>query len=456
VRNGQIIRANNRDRSGVNGEFLCAKGRFGYDFVHSPERLQTPLIRKEGKLEPASWSEALALVAAKFSEVKARGGKFGVVGSTHTTNEENYYLQKFARGGLGTSNIDHQRTGDVATLLSALNGRENALAAVGDLYTTKAALVIASDLAQQHPLFAFQLRMNHRHNRCAVYTVTPGPVRERAYAAKSITASAGAELDALPSLAEDLKQHENLVIVFGPSIKGDAVRKLVAFGDSLGIPVKYICLVSDSNSRGALDMGLVPEFGPGYSPAGVAGLALPEILAAKDLDALWVVGANPLASATLASESCFVVVQDLFLTETAQRADVVLPSASAYEKSGTVTNTCGEVQRLKPGPKVMGVKGDLEIIGLIGKEMGLELGVWSADKVFEEIRRTVRGYNVALPVVATGGAAPTAPVCDGAPAESRSELIQDSGDTMFTSGTLGRYSEVLKSVMEAPGTLYKP
>ena len=250
------------------------------------------------------------------------------------------------------------------------------------------------------------------------------------------------------------------MILFGPSIKGDAVRALAAFGDSLGIPVKYICLVSDSNSRGALDMGLLPELGPGYvsvRDAGLEpGLALPEMLAAKDLEALWVVGANPLNRATLAARECFVVVQDLFLTETAQLADVVLPSASAYEKSGTVTNTCGEVQRLKPGPKVMGAKADLEIIGLIGKEMGLDPGIWSADKVFEEIRRTVRGYNVALPVVATGGAAPTSPVGGKAPADSRPELIQDSGDTMFTSGTLGRYSKVLNSVMEAPGALYKP
>jgi NADH-quinone oxidoreductase subunit G len=460
VRNGQIIRANNRDRSGINGEFLCAKGRFGYDFVHSPERLQSPLIRKDGKLEPASWSEALSLVAAKFSEVKARGGKFGVAGSTHTTNEENYYLQKFARTGLSTSNIDHQRTGDVATLLDALSGHENARAVVGDLYTAKAVLVIASDLAQQHPLLAFQLRANYRHNRGAVYTVTPGPVRERDYAAKSLIAAAGTELDALAGLAEDLKKHENLVILFGPSVKGDAVRTLVAFGDSLGIPVRYICLLSDSNSRGALDMGLLPELGPGYRSVRDAGLepglALPEMLAAKDLEALWVVGANPLESATLAAENCFVVVQDLFLTETAQRADVVLPSASAYEKSGTVTNTSGEVQRLKPGPKLMGVKSDLEIIGLIGKEMGLELGIWSPDKVFEEIRREVRGYNVALPVIATGGAAPTLPINGPVSADSRPELIQDSGDTLFTSGTLGRYSKVLNSVMEAPGALYKP
>jgi predicted molibdopterin-dependent oxidoreductase YjgC len=168
------------------------------------------------------------------------------------------------------------------------------------------------------------------------------------------------------------------------------------------------------------------------------------------------VGANPLASATLAAQNCFVVVQDLFLTETAQRADVVLPSAGAYEKSGTVTNSCGEVQRLKPGPKVMGVKSDLEILGLIGKEMGLDLGIWSPDKVFEEIRRTVRGYNVALPIVATGGAAPTTPVNGPVPASSRPELIRDSGDTLFTSGTLGQNSKVLNSVMEAPGALYKP
>ena len=69
--------------------------------------------------------------------MKARHGKFGVVGSTHSSNEENYYLQKFARAGLGTSNIDHRRTGDMATLLDALSGQQNALATVGDLYTQR-------------------------------------------------------------------------------------------------------------------------------------------------------------------------------------------------------------------------------------------------------------------------------------------------------------------------------
>jgi len=460
VRNGEIIRANNRDRSGINGEFLCVKGRFAFDFVHSPERLQSPLLRRNGQLEPVSWSEALAAVAARFAAVKARHGRFGVVGSTHSSNEENYYLQKFARSGLGTSNIDHRRTGDVTTLLDALRGPANTLATVGDLYTTQAALVVSADLAQQHPLLAFQLRANFRHHQAAIYTVTPGPVRERDYAVHSIVAAPGQELAAVEGLRADLARHENLVILFGASIHGEDVRRLVAFGQALGIPVKYVCLVDDSNSRGAMDMGLLPELGPGYCPVHELGLepglALPEMLAAPDLDVLWVVGADPLENAALAAGNCFVVVQDMFLTATAQRADIVLPSASAYEKNGTLTNVCGEVQRLRQGPQVMGAKSDLEILGLIGKEMGLSLGIWTPDKVFEEIRRTVRGYNVALPVIATGGAAPTMPRNGPIPADSRPELIHSAGQTLFTSATLGRYSKILNSLMEAPGALYKP
>ena len=456
VRNGEIIRGNNRDRSGINGEFLCVKGRYAFDFVHSPERLQSPMLRIDGELQPVSWSQALSAIAAKFSEVKSRGGKFGVIGSTHTTNEENYFLQKFAREGLGTANLDHRRSGDLITLLDSLSGKQNALATVADLYTAKSAIVIGSDLAQQHPLLAFQLRANWRHHQSSTYVVTPGLVREDQYAAKSIRSEAGKELEAVESLRESLAKHQDLVIVFGDAVKGEAVRRLVAFGDSLGIPVKYLCLVDYSNSRGAMDMGLLPDLEPGYHAAPSAGLSASQMLADSTLDVLWVVGANPLENANLVSANAFVVVHELFLTETARRADVVLPAASAYEKSGTVTNVSGEVQRLKPGPKVMGVKGDLEIMGLIAKEMGLNLGIWTPDKVFEEIRKTVRGYNVPLPVVATGGAAQTTPVNGRVPVTVQPDLIRSSGDTLFTSGTLGRYSKMLSSVLEAPGSLYKP
>ena len=194
--------------------------------------------------------------------MKARGGKFGVIGSNHTTNEENYFLQKFARQGLGTNNIDHHRTGDLATFFDALSGKTDALATTGDLYTAKAVLVVGarSRAAASVPVVpgSRQLPASRRahlygHHRVRfAKTTRPSP----AFASQK-----GGELAGVESLRDKLKAEGDLVIVFGDSIQGDAVRKLVAFGDSLGIPVKYVCLVDYSNSRGAFDMGVLPRDG---------------------------------------------------------------------------------------------------------------------------------------------------------------------------------------------------
>jgi NADH-quinone oxidoreductase subunit G len=274
--------------------------------------------------------------------------------------------------------------------------------------------------------------------------VSYGPVREEKHGATGIHVQPGGEMAAVESLRDRLKSEGDLVILFGGAIQGGELRKLIAFGDSLGIPVKYVCLLDYSNSRGAFDMGLVPRDG---------GMSREQMLDAPDLDVLWVVGANPLKNAALASAKAFVVVQDLFMTETAKHADIVLPAASAYEKNGTVTNTCGEVQKLRAAIKVMGAKTDLEIMGLIAKEMGLDLGIWLPEKMFEELCRSVRGYNVPLPIITAGGAAATAPL-NGRVAALPGN-VASSGDTLFTSGTLGRYSNVLHSVIEAPGALYR-
>jgi NADH-quinone oxidoreductase subunit G len=203
-------------------------------------------------------------------------------------------------------------------------------------------------------------------------------------------------------------------------------------------------------------MGLVPELLPGFQPARSQGMNMGEMLTAPDLDVLWVVGANPLENAPLASQDAFVVVQEMFMTETAQRANIIFPAASAYEKDGTFTNVTGEVQRLRTALKVMGTKPDLEIFGLLAKEMGINIGVEAKpDPVLNEIRKVVHGYNVPLPVISTGGAAQTAPVNGRVNVESRPELIQSSRDTLFTSGSLGRYSKLLNSVLERPAKLYE-
>ena len=120
VRNDQIIRGNNRDRSGINGEFLCIKGRYGFDFTEHPERLQSPMIRRNGVLSKRVLVAKRSQLHRQIHRNQQRNGLFGVIGSAHLTNEENFYLQKFARKILGTNSIDHKRSGDVITLLDAL------------------------------------------------------------------------------------------------------------------------------------------------------------------------------------------------------------------------------------------------------------------------------------------------------------------------------------------------
>ncbi len=486
TRNDRIIRGNNRDHSGVNGEFLCIKGRYAFDFYDHADRLQAPLVRVNGKLEEVSWAQALDTVAKKFNQTLADGGRFGVIGSNHTTNEENFYLQKFAREVLFTKHIDHHQTGDVVALLDALSGKSGKLATVADLYERKAILVLGADLALEHPLLSFQIRANYRHRQARVYAVTPGPVREDKYSVTSVRVGGeGASAEprwaavgwadiaagnpsgfahphtaratpadyfaALESLRANLKAEPELVIVFDDSFQADDVRKLVDFGESLGTPVKYICLVDYSNSRGAVDMGLTPRLLPGYKPVDQPGMNAAEMVAA-DLSVLWVVGSNPYkatAGQAAREKKCgFLVVQDMFLTETAKLADVVLPAACAYEKNGTITNVTGELQRMKRAVNTMGAKPDLEIMGFIAREMGVAaaMGPWVPDTVFEEIRQKVRGYDVPLPVISTGGAAQTMPVNGRIPVDGGPVHSDHNG--LFASGTLGRYSKVLNSVLE--------
>jgi NADH-quinone oxidoreductase subunit G len=184
-------------------------------------------------------------------------------------------------------------------------------------------------------------------------------------------------------------------------------------------------------------------------------MSLAAMLDDPSLAALWVVGSNPLRERGLASPKAFVVVQDMFLNETARRADVVFPSASAYEKTGTVTNVTGEVQRLQKGLNALGAKTDLDIFGLVARALKINVGLADSERIFEEIRSKVRGYNIPLPVIRTGGAAPTMPVNGRVNVELQPELVRSAGDTLFTSGSLGRYSKVLNSVIEAPGGLYR-
>ncbi len=196
--------------------------------------------------------------------------------------------------------------------------------------------------------------------------------------------------EALVADARHAENETDLVIIFGSELRGNDVTALVNLGLAQG--AKFICLGDYANSRGAADMGLYPDMLPGYAPVSSAtsfhedwvdeipsapGLNLLQMMdAAKDgkLKALYVVGSNPVARYNVdpfALSKSFVVVQDMFLTETASIADVVLPVANAYEKGGTFTNTCGDVQMLKKAGEFAGVRNDFECIIRIADRHGI-------------------------------------------------------------------------------------
>src|SRR5262249_25446962 len=156
------VRGDNRDKSGINGDFLCIKGRYAFDFFDHPARLRTPLMRKDGKLTPSTWEEALEYVGQKLQEIRdSQGGQaIGVIGSNRHTNEANYLLKKFARMVLRKNNIDPRRTADFASFARALSGKQNATATMRDVSTAPAILLISNDPTEQHPLLAWNIRTN--------------------------------------------------------------------------------------------------------------------------------------------------------------------------------------------------------------------------------------------------------------------------------------------------------
>src|SRR5262249_19909936 len=200
VRNHEVLRANNRDMSGINGDFLCIKGRFGFDFTKHPERIKQPLVRKGDKLLPVSWEEAAQTAARKLKAVRDAHGadSIGFIGSNRTSNEENYLFQRLARVTFGTNNIDHHRTADYTGLLTALGeNAKDSLLTMEQLYKSKAVLLIGNDPTNQNPLVAWQIRTGIRHHGLKLFVINSRDIKLTRKASQFVKVAAGQELAAV-------------------------------------------------------------------------------------------------------------------------------------------------------------------------------------------------------------------------------------------------------------------
>lgn len=467
---------------GHNEGSLCVKGRFALDFTAHPERLTSPLIRRDGELVPAGWDEALDLVASRLLAVREEHGPqaLGFLASARCTNEENYLFQKLARC-LGTNNVDHcARLCHASSLVALVEafGSASATNPMADVGNAEVILVTGSNTTETHPVFASRIKRAARSGATLV-VVDPRAVGLTRHASLWLRPRPGTDIAWINGLMHVILREglENRVFIesrtegfeelreaLGPytpeyvqTVTGipaadlERVARLYARAGAatilycMGITqhtcgtdtvlalanLALLCgqvgrpgaginpLRGQNNVQGSCDMGGLPGVLPGYgrvdddaalgrmeslwktSLSKNPGLTATEMFASPQVRAMYVMGENPAVSdadishvqARLAGLD-FLVVQDIFLTETARLADVVLPAASALEKDGTFTNTDRRVQRVRAAVPCPGqALPDWRILCLLSKRLGLGHCPESPEAVMAEIVQAAPIYG---------------------------------------------------------------
>lgn len=486
VISNKIVRARPSKESTVNHGTICVKGSYGYDFVHSPERLTAPLIKGNDGFQRVSWEQALELVVSKLNQIRESHGSdsLAVLGSSKCTNEENYLLQRFARCVLGTNNIDNgSRLYSAASRvgLGWAVGFPGTTTSLDDLEQSDVILVIGADLTSSAPVIGYAVKRAVKYKGAKLILIDPRQTRLASHAHIWLRPRIGTDLALLNGLAqvivaEDLIDEEfvsrktdnfeafskslesctpeyvesvsgvpskdisraarlfasadKASIVYGNGITQHvtgtetvmALANLAMLSGNIGRRGGIYALQSDRNGQGACDMGALPDFLPGYQsvgdtqarqkfedcwgvnlPSGYGLTAIEMIEQINDgkIRSMYIVGENPalsfpnLAHVREALTSLeFLVVQDIFLTETARLATVVLPATSFAEKNGTFTNFEGKVQQVRGAIKPLGESlPDLEIIQRLAEKMGRPLNYSTLQEIMDEIEELVPLYR---------------------------------------------------------------
>ncbi len=486
TKDDKIYRITSRRNDLVDEGFLCDKGRFGFEFVNHPDRLKHPLIKKNGKLSPADWDEAIELVALKLRNIKEQSGADSLagVGSSKFTNEENYILQKFFRVVLGTNNIDH-RVNSKRLLPSpnfkAKNQIYSMTNSISEIEKAKLIFVLGCDLQKEHPIITLRViksvrkgnalilanSESSRLNRFAqdelIYKkgteldllngVTSEIIEEKLFDAdkmglfenemqklrekvqpfdsKKVSQTTGISSDKIRSLAHALTRVESIMILCGREIithpqNAKIIDSLYDLLHLTGHQDKDGCGVNllgeDCNSQGALDCGVLPDRLPGYIDVSDEALrkkveqiwnaevpdkpgldfnSMLEGINQGRIKAMYIAGADPVSEYPdrdyvkgALKRLDFLVVQDIFLTETAKLAHAVLPGASFAEKDGTFTNVERRVQKLKKAfNPLANCRADWYIICMLAQAMGYDFDHTSAGQIFEELVKVSPIYS---------------------------------------------------------------
>lgn len=388
-RDGEIVRTRSKENKSVNDIWMCDKGWFGYEFTsNQQERLQRPLIKKEGKFVPSTWDEALSLIVSKMKFSKARG-EVAAFGGNPLTLEENYFFQKLIREGAGVNNLDH-RIGVPLFDLQTEGLSPGMEMSIGECEDLSYIILVGIDLTEEFPVI--WLRMRQAINKGAkVFFLGHYEPEIAKYFTKVFTHTPGLELEQLNKHSSEfsaLAQEGKKGAIFVGKQYLDSPRRKKILSELLRLKNTYSqlslnILEGRGNSMGARYAGMRPDLGPFEERLihpGMNALQVLETASKKGWDFLYVAGANPAVKypsklwREARNKIKFLIVQDLFLTETAQEADVVLPTLSYVEKCGTFINIEGRIQMLMPGKAIPdSLFSDAEIFMELGNRLNLEM-----------------------------------------------------------------------------------
>jgi len=488
VQDGRIVRSDGVEGVAPNDGRLCVKGRYGYDYVQSEDRLTKPLIKKNGAFVESSWEEALDLIAAKFNEIKQNHGSqaLGGYGSAKCTNEDNYLFQKFIRLVFGTNNLDYCtrlcHASTVTAMLKSL-GSGAGTNSIEDFAKTECLFVIGNNMIETHPVTATFVK-NGQYRGQKIVVIDPKWTKMVDYADIWLQPRLGTDVALYNGMIrviikenlynetfinnrveggmESFRKLEELVESYTPEeterITGvprdkftEAARvyarsktAMIATGmgnsqQQVGTHMVFsqinMILITgqigresagidpprgQNNVQGVTDIGVSPINYPGYIPVSdeenrkklsrlwnvpfeelpsEKGLTTVELMNAAHegtLKGMYIMGENPVMTdpdlhhtEEALKKLDFLVVQDIFHTETTPFADVVLPASSYAEKEGTFVNSDRRVLRVRKAVDMPGqAEEDWRIILKIAGRMGYNIGHYAnAREIFEEIRQ---------------------------------------------------------------------
>lgn len=402
ARGGKVHRIVARDRyvNGLNGEFLDIKARFGHEFINHGERQKTPMIRykKGGRLIPATWDEAIRFTAAKIAEY---GTSVGVISSPRLTNESIFTLRRFADEVVKTDKYAIADRSDISPFFDNLSVP---VATHKDIRYAGTILLIGGEPEEEQTFTAKQIRQAVRNEGAKLIVVNETPIRLTAQARQfvhinqgsydafalaftdSITdelaGKMGVDAADLEALVKTIGETEgDFIVILGSDLSPEAVASIASSAANFGSDSRRALLqflVPYNNSVGAHDMM------PGAHP----------VAAVVESSKALLIGGS-LQDASILANKEFVVVQELFETETTANADVVFPAASFAEQDGTYTNNSGFVQRVRQAiPPIHQSKADWMITAILARELGVDFGYNSAaTAVFKAIGESVKAYS---------------------------------------------------------------